>query len=43
MAGLRATLRIGMAEHVTRRRMHNLHSHDPFANSTLHEDPETWR
>jgi hypothetical protein len=43
MAGLRAALRIGMAEHTARRRMHQLHDRDPFANSTLHEEPEQWR
>ena len=43
MAALRATLRIGLAEHLTRRRMHNLHTQDTFTNSTLHEEPEHWR
>lgn len=43
MAGLRAALRISMAEHNTRKRMHQVHDRDVFANSTLHEEPEQWR
>jgi len=43
MAGLRAALRINAAEHATRRRMHTMYDRDVFTNSTLHEDPETWR
>jgi len=43
MAGLRAALRIGMAEHATRRRMHTMYDRDVFANSTAHEEPEDWR
>jgi hypothetical protein len=43
MAGLRAGLRVNVAEHATRRRMHDLHDRDLFANSTLYEEPEAWR
>jgi hypothetical protein len=44
MALLRAMLRIGQAEYVTRQRMQSeLHQRDVFANSTIHEEPEEWR
>jgi hypothetical protein len=37
---MRAALRIQLAEHATRQR---LHSDDLFANSTLQEEPDLWR
>jgi hypothetical protein len=43
MAGLRAALRISAAEQATRRRMHTAYNSNVFANSTAHEEPETWR
>ncbi len=44
MAAMRTLLRIGAAEHVARLRMRTeVWRCDPFANPTLHEEPETWR
>lgn len=43
MAGLRAALRIGMAEHAARRRMHRLHDRGVLSHSALHNEPEGWQ
>jgi hypothetical protein len=43
MTMLRTALRINVAEQAARRRMHQLHERDMFANSTAHEEPEAWR
>lgn len=43
IAELTSALRISLAEHATRQRMHRFHDRDVFAHSTLHEEPETWR
>ena len=42
MAAMRATLRIQAAEHIVRQRMH-YDADNPFANSTIHEEPEEWQ
>lgn len=44
LAALRAMLRIGQAEYLTRRRMQTeMHRRDVFANPTIHEEPDEWR
>jgi hypothetical protein len=43
MTMLRTALRIGAAEHLARRRMHEVHDNSVFAHSTTHEEPEEWR
>jgi hypothetical protein len=43
MTMLRTALRIGAAEHLARRRMHETSGNDVFTNSTAHEEPEAWR
>jgi hypothetical protein len=43
MAMLRTALRIGAAEHLSRRRMHEAYGTDVFANPTAQEEPEDWR
>jgi hypothetical protein len=43
MTMLRAALRISAAEQAARRRMHEVHDQDVFGNSTVHEEPESWR
>ena len=44
LAGLRAVQHIRAAEYVTRQRLRRLSQlPDPFANSTIHEEPEEWR
>lgn len=42
MTMLRTALRINAAEQVARRRMHEL-DQDVFSNSTVHEEPGSWR
>lgn len=44
LATLRAVLRIGQAEYLTRQRMQaEVYRCDVFANPTVHEEPEQWR
>lgn len=43
LAMLRTALRVGAAEHLARRRMHEMHDDSVFTNSTAYEEPEAWQ